>query len=64
MLSKKLLYFSFYKLCKNLYNNYLSLKYKDKDNQKLFTQNNKLLKQNIPLNYNVSKIKYNYEFRK
>ena len=56
MLSKGLLNYSFYKLFKNLYDNYLLLKYKE-DNQKLF-------KKKILLVYNVSKIKYNYEYRK
>jgi len=55
MLSKGLLNYSFYKLFKNFYNNYLSLKYKE---------NYKSFKQNKPFIYNVQKIKYDYEYRK
>ena len=53
MLSKGLLNYSFYKLFKNFYNNYLSLK-----------ENYKSFKQNKPFIYNVQKIKYDYEYRK
>lgn len=71
MLSKGLLNYSFYKLFKNLYNNYKSSKYKE-SNQTILNFNTlkyKEVEQNIfkhkfPLIYNVPKIKYNYEFRK
>ena len=49
MLSKGLLNYSFYKLFKNLYNNY---------------KEQKTLKNKFPLIYNVPKNKYDYKYRK
>ena len=53
MISKGLLNYSFYRLFKHLYYNYLT-----------FNENKKPFKQRVTFNNNVTEIKYDYKYRK